>query len=186
VLTAQFVALAWYAGTLLGYTPLHYRVPWIAHGAVLWILVNTAILAFAINRIRSPRFAAERRASVRFSMDRQASLDGHPVRLKDVSLTGASLLARSRLAVPGQRIGVGFATSNSLLNLSAVVRSAAPGPGSSLPAGESEAEDDSGWVRLGVEFNNLSDSITAELALALFRTGLTPQVVYPELQALAG
>jgi cellulose synthase (UDP-forming) len=186
VLIAQFVALAWYAGTLLGYTSLHYQVPWIAHGAVLWILANTTILAFAIDRIRSPRFAAERRASVRFRVDRQAFLDGHPVRLEDVSLTGASLLARSPLAVPGQRIGLGFATTTSLLNLAAIVRSAAPDPGSSLPAGESEGEDDSGWVRLGIEFDNLSDSTTAELALALFRTGLTPQVVYPELQALAG
>jgi hypothetical protein len=183
LLTAQFVGLAWYGATALGYTPLHYRVPWTAHGAAFWIVINTTILVLAINRIRAPRFAAERRASVRFNVDRRAFLDGHRVQLDDVSLTGASLLAEGHLAVPGQRIAVGFATTDSFLNLPALVRSAVPEPGT---VARFDVDGDADWMRFGVEFDNVPDSTTAELALALFRTGLTPQVVYPELQLLAG
>jgi hypothetical protein len=54
-------ALVWFAGTLAGLTPLVYHVKWTVYGALFWVLVNLGILAAALSRIRSDRFASERR-----------------------------------------------------------------------------------------------------------------------------
>jgi cellulose synthase/poly-beta-1,6-N-acetylglucosamine synthase-like glycosyltransferase len=92
LLAGQGIGLAWYAASLAGLTPVHYAVPWTAHGTAIWLVVNAAALTAAIRRIRAPRFATERRASVRFDLTGTATVNGVPAELRDASLTGASLL----------------------------------------------------------------------------------------------
>jgi cellulose synthase/poly-beta-1,6-N-acetylglucosamine synthase-like glycosyltransferase len=91
VLALSFLALAWYAATLLGATPVAYTVPWAVHAAFAWTLVNVALVWLAIRRIRAQRFASERRASVRFATDLPGRLDGIEGWVRDLSLTGARI-----------------------------------------------------------------------------------------------
>jgi cellulose synthase/poly-beta-1,6-N-acetylglucosamine synthase-like glycosyltransferase len=177
LLVAHVAALGWYLATTLGGTPLHYGVPWTAHGAALWLVVNAAILVAAVNRTRSVRFAGERRAAVRFEVSGQARLDAVPAQLIDISLTGASLLAPATTAAPGQRVSLEFEFDTSTLQLPAVVQSVS----STRPVAAAQAipADDAGLAQVGVKFDNLSASTAAELTLALFRTGITPKVTFP-------
>ncbi|MBA3236063.1 MAG: glycosyltransferase [Chloroflexi bacterium] len=89
LLGLSVIAVGWYALTLLGVTPVTYSVPWAVHAAFGWMLVNVAFVWLAIQRVRSPRFTAERRSSVRFATDLLGRIDGIEVIIKDVSLTGA-------------------------------------------------------------------------------------------------
>ncbi len=176
LLVGHVVAAGWYLATTAGGTPLHYGVPWTAHGAALWLTVNAMILIVAVNRTRSHRFASERRAAVRFEVSGEARMDGRPARLVDISLTGASLLAPARTSAPGQRFWLEFEVDASTLRLPSVVRTV-----SSRPAATARATpaDDAEPAQLGVEFENLSASTAAELTLALFRTGIIPKVTFP-------
>jgi hypothetical protein len=100
VLGLSFLAIAWYAATLLGATPVTYHVPWAVHAAFAWTLVNLVLVVLAIRRIRAIRFAGERRASVRFATDLPGRVDGIEAWIRDLSLTGA------RIEVPhGAEIG---------------------------------------------------------------------------------
>ncbi|UTI63852.1 glycosyltransferase [Paraconexibacter antarcticus] len=86
---ASVVALAWFGATLAGLTPAHYRVVWTAYGAAFWAVVNLAFLGGALARIRSDRFASERRGSVRLALGGAVGLDDRPGLLVDVSTGGA-------------------------------------------------------------------------------------------------
>ena len=86
---------AWYAATLMGATPTRYEVPWAAHATFAWLSVNVVLLVRAVQRIRSMRFAAERRAAFRFETAFDGRLGGLPCHVTDVSLTGA------RVEMPG-------------------------------------------------------------------------------------
>jgi cellulose synthase (UDP-forming) len=168
LLVTQALALAWYAASAAGATPLHYAVPWVAGGAAVWLVVNAAALVAAIRRIRSPRYAAERRAGVRFDLSGDATVDGTPAQLREASLTGASLVLPAGGLAAGRPVSVTLTVRGSVLTLPAVVRSLAP-------AG------DPGVAQVGVEFRDLPASTSAELALVLFRTGITPRLVYSGL-----
>ena len=174
LLVGHGVAFGWYVSTALGTTPLHYGVPWTAHGAAIWLVGNAALLVAAIRRSRSPLFGTERRAGVRFDVQGDAAVNGLPASLRNVSLTGASLLAPIPDAVPGQRVSVVLATSVSVLQLPAVVRNVdRPDP----VAGPRRARrDPDGLVQLGVEFQDVPENTAADLALALFRTGIAPKL----------
>jgi len=181
LLAASGAALTWYVATAVGATPLHYGVPWAAHGAAAWLVVNAALLVVAIRRIRSPKYSAERRASVRFDIAADAAVDCTPARLREASLTGASLLAPARSVAPGRRVTVDLPGPGSVLRLPAVVRSVSPAadrrPPADLPGTPAV---DSAWVQVGVEFRDLPEPTAARLALALFGTGITPRRVYPD------
>jgi cellulose synthase (UDP-forming) len=174
LVTAHLIALGWYVATALHHTPLHYRVAWTAHGAAFWMAINTALLLTAIRRIRSPRFAAERRASVRFPVEGEAIIDGIPGKLQDLSLTGAALAVRPGQLVVGQYVSLAFTTNGSAFDLPAVVRSVTgrlwpdnpPRPGSP------------GWAQAGLDFGDLPEEDAAKLAFELFRTGITPALQY--------
>jgi cellulose synthase (UDP-forming) len=176
LLAGHVGGLAWYAATVLGATPLHYPVPWTAHGAAVWLVVNGLALVTAIRRIRSPRFAAERRASVRFELSAEATVDGTPVLLRDASLTGLSLLATAGQVAPGREVTVQLRLSGATVDLPAVVRSVSPQAGADL----------GGIVQAGLEFGRMPEPTTAALALALFRTGITPQVVNSDTGSAPG
>jgi cellulose synthase (UDP-forming) len=163
LLAAHAAALGWYAATALHRTPLHYGVPWVAHGAALWLALNTVLLAAAVRRITSPRYGTERRASVRFPVRGEATVDGVPARLRDLSLTGAAVTVDTLEPQPGQLTQLAFVADRTAFELAAVVRSVAAGPG--------------GGSVVGLEFAEPAEEAAA-LALALFRTGITPSVVY--------
>ncbi|MGH8992939.1 MAG: PilZ domain-containing protein, partial [Acidimicrobiia bacterium] len=164
--TALAVASAlWFGATLLGLTPLHYGVPWVAYGAFGWLLFNGVLVGVAMARIRSDRFAGERRASVRFGVDAVALLDGRVCQVRDLSLTGA------RVVLPGREIDLTAAEAKNLtfsvdlgrpLAVQVEVRSCRTGP-------EGTA--------MGLQFCDGQDEERAELALALFHSETDPERV---------
>jgi cellulose synthase (UDP-forming) len=163
LLVASVVAAAWFGATLLGMTPVTYEVPWAAYGALGWLVVNAALLALAIRRIRDVRYGAERRAAVRFDVTGTAALDGLAGRLLDASPTGALLTLGAAAPATGDRVVLDVEAGNQQLHLAAVVRSARAG--------------DTGQTLIGLEFTDGQIHQKAALALALFRTGAVPQLV---------
>jgi cellulose synthase/poly-beta-1,6-N-acetylglucosamine synthase-like glycosyltransferase len=83
------VAFVWFGCTVAGLTPVTYRVWWTVYGAVFWALLNLGFLIAALARIRSDRFASERRTAARLQVGGPASLDGQPAHLMDISMGGA-------------------------------------------------------------------------------------------------
>jgi cellulose synthase/poly-beta-1,6-N-acetylglucosamine synthase-like glycosyltransferase len=83
------LAIAWFAATLAGLTPTTYAVRWTAYGAAFWGMLNFTFLLVSLSRIRSERFASERRTAARLNVGGPASIQGHPGRLVDISMGGA-------------------------------------------------------------------------------------------------
>ncbi len=154
LLALSFIALAWYALTLLGATPTVYGVPWAVHGAVFWMLVNVGLVWLAIRRIRSSRFAAERRASVRFETDLPGRLDGIEAWVRDLSLTGARIELPAATDVASDCRLVVETRDGTALQLTGTVRARWTGP--------------DGRGMLGYEFDEGQYDTRARLALALF------------------
>jgi cellulose synthase/poly-beta-1,6-N-acetylglucosamine synthase-like glycosyltransferase len=96
------VAIGWYVATLAGLTGTTYDVAGVVHGAAFWAVFNGWLLVAAMHRIRTRRYASERRRSHRHGVSLPASLGGQPARLVDVSLTGARLRLRA-----GHEAGLG-------------------------------------------------------------------------------
>ena len=86
---ASSIGLVWFTATLLGLSPLTYGTPWAAIGAAGFMAVNLALLLAAIGRIRSSRFAGNRRAGTRLPVHVPVRLGGLPGELLDLSVTGA-------------------------------------------------------------------------------------------------
>ena len=165
LLGGSLITLGWAGASLLNLTPVHYRVPWVAYGSLFWLLVNLGILLAAIGRIRSRRFAAERRASVRFDLDAPVLLAGTPARLLDASLTGARILLWNPL--PGFPVGseqtLDIHLGQRTYTFQVAVRSVMPAP------------DPAPAVVAGLEFVPGQTRECAALALALFQTGAEPR-----------
>ncbi len=155
----SLAATLWYVATLLGRTPTTYPVPWAAHLAFAWLVVNLAFLSMALARIRTMRFAPERRASVRFEAGFAGTLDDRPAEVRDLSLTGARLLVGPGPGVLAEAV-VGIAVGDQVLTLRALVRSVRRAP--------------DGGLEVGTEFADGQDPERARLALALFRTRVLP------------
>jgi cellulose synthase (UDP-forming) len=155
----------WFGATLLGLTPMHYDVAWVVYGAFGWLVFNVVLVGLAMARIRSERFAGERRASVRFELDAAARLDGRPCSVRDLSLTGA------RVVVPATELhltGVERDAQTLVVELGrpvaleVEVRSCRPGPEGTV---------------CGVEFRPGQEAERAGLALALFHSEADPERV---------
>jgi cellulose synthase (UDP-forming) len=155
----------WYAATVLGHTPLTYEIPWVAHGAAVWLVLNGFLLAAALRRVTAPPFASERRASVRFPTSGAARLDGRILPLHDLSLTGATAVADFQ-AAPGTGV---------TLDLSPILEEP-------VPAVVRSARPSSDGYRLGLEFTSMAAAIRGDLVLQLFQTG---SGVGPRRKALA-
>ena len=98
ILAMSVGAVAWFAATLMGVTPTVYAIPGAIYAAFGWLLLNVVLVCLAIRRIRSSKYAAERRSSVRFATDVPGRLDGIEAWIIDLSLTGA------RVELPGTSI----------------------------------------------------------------------------------
>jgi cellulose synthase (UDP-forming) len=85
----HLAAIGWYVVSVLGLGGVTYEVPGIAHGAAFWALVNLALLARAIGRVRRPEYRPERRSAHRFRVDGGGSVAGRIATIVDVSTTGA-------------------------------------------------------------------------------------------------
>jgi cellulose synthase (UDP-forming) len=165
---ASSAGLAWFALTLLGLGPVQYIVPWAAIGAAFFMAMNLALLLAAIGRIRSSRFAGNRRAAVRLPVSLPAALDGRRCEVLDLSVTGARVLAAT-----GSATGAGAAATvdraaslvldpdGEAIHLECTVRRTAAVPG--------------GLADLGLEFNPGQEAAVARLAVRLFHQGVRPQ-----------
>lgn len=161
LIACSVLAAAWFALTLLGRTPVTYT----EHGAVLaafgWMLVNVVLAWLAIARVRSLRYARERRASVRFDVELPAFIGGLAAKTLDVSTAGAKVVAQTEVVV-GSDVALTLGTDGEPIVLGAVVRSVHRDP-------------DTGVVH-GLEFLSGQHEARAQLALALFRQEPSPRV----------
>lgn len=121
VLAISLVAASVYALALLGGLPISYHYGWAAAAAFGWLVVNAWLVWIAIRRVRSLRFAAERRSAVRFAVDRPGWVDGEPVSVQDVSVGGA-LLAASLPLAPRESHLLSFDLPSGVASLWAFVR----------------------------------------------------------------
>jgi hypothetical protein len=88
-LGVSFVGATVYVLHLLGLFTIAYASEWAAAGAFFWLIVNAGLVWVAIRRVRSLRFAAERRSAVRFAVDLPGAVDGASASVQDVSVGGA-------------------------------------------------------------------------------------------------
>lgn len=153
VLAVSFVALVVFALALLGGLPITYREEWAAWGACAWLVVNAGLVWLAIGRVRSLRFAGERRAGVRFAVDTPGSVDGIPAGVQDVSVGGTLLATRERL-VERDRHLVTFGLPDDPISLWATVRSVREAP--------------SGELHYAFEFAPGQEAATGDLARRIF------------------
>lgn len=97
-LGVSVVAAIVYSLHLVGVLDRGYVSEWAAIGAFAWLLVNAGLAWIAIRRVRSLRFAAERRSAVRFAVDAPGAVDGRSVSVQDVSVGGALIATDLPLA----------------------------------------------------------------------------------------
>ena len=151
------LALGWYTASIAGLTPLSYPIPGVAHGAAFWAVVNACLLFAAIARMRSDRFADDRRASHRFATSARGTLDGHAVTVDDLSLTGAQVTLDAAFApADGADAHLHLQLADGLATFGSEVRSVRDAPGGP------------GLVRVGLAFNPGQLDEQARLALGLF------------------
>jgi cellulose synthase (UDP-forming) len=160
------LAAVWFAATVAGRTPLHYGERWVAYGALGWLVFNGILVGLAVARIRSERFAGERRASVRFGVDAVAMVGDRPCRIRDLSLTGAQLVIPAEemadfTAAPGQQVALAVSLDRPLA-FQVQIRSCRP------------AAD---GLAVGLQFCDGQDEERANLALALFHSKTDPDRV---------
>ncbi len=160
LLVVSVVSSVWYAATLIGFTPVTYPIPWVAHAAALWVGFNAAFVTGALIRIRSPQFGSERRAAVRFRAMGGVALDGNQAEVEDVSLTGLRAITR-------QPLDLGSVVSVDLSPLT-------PDP---LKAVVRSSRTTGSGAVVGLEFVEMTIRLRARLALHLFQTGLSPTIV---------
>jgi len=154
ILGLSVVAAGWYAMSVMGATPVHYSVPWAVHASLAWMLVNVSLVWMAIRRVRSPRYAAERRSSVRFATNLPARLDGIEATVRDVSLTGA----RVELQVPA-----------AVAEQARLTVEVPDGPPLEFAgASRSSWTDEHGRTMVGFEFDDGQYLAQARLALVIF------------------
>ena len=169
---ASAVGMAWFAASLAGLTPLRYEIPWAAIGAALFMAMNLGFLLAAIGRIRSSRFAGNRRASVRLPVNLAATFDGRPVELLDLSLTGARAVAASAAALPDQEAHATPAAQVSNLDFDLH-----GGRFRLRVAARREIKRDDGQAELGLEFVPGQDAEIARLAVAVFQGPVALELV---------
>jgi cellulose synthase (UDP-forming) len=122
VLGLSVVAAVVFVLVQLNALPIRYEAEWAARGAFVWLVVNAVLVWLAIGRVRSLRYAAERRSSVRFALDMAGSVDGADVTVQDVSVGGA-LLARTTALEPRDRHLLTFQLTDGAVSLWATSRS---------------------------------------------------------------
>ena len=150
---AYVVTLIWFGATMLGFTPVVYEQPWAQVATAGFALFNLAVLVAAAERIRSARFAGSRRRGERFRFETGAELDGRPVEVVDMSLTGLSVAGRDDLPPSPTKLQLDLGAE--LMTLAVVERSR-------------RHVSPAGTVQLGLEFDQPTSLQLATLSRALF------------------
>ena len=167
---ASIAALAWFALTLMGRTPTRYDVPWAAYATAGWLVFNVVLLVQAMRRVRSLRFAGERRASHRFATVLAGDIDGVSCEIHDLSLTGAQITVGGLSDAHVHVLTV--AIDGDEIILQAVSRSARRSGGRTV---------------VGIEFLPGQDAMRARLSLGLFQTRLAlTELRQPDAEPSAG
>ena len=107
---------------LLEVFSIPYASDWAAAGAFFWLVVNAMLVWLAAQRVRSLRFAAERRSAVRFAVDVAGTVDGESASVQDLSVGGALLATREAL-VERKSHRLSFALPGGTTSLRARMRS---------------------------------------------------------------
>jgi len=166
---ASSAGLAWFAASLFGFTPVSYSVPWAAIGGAFFLSLDLALLLAAIGRIRSSRFAGNRRASTRLPIRGPARLDGQAGRLVDLSITGARVVLPVTAEFVSDQPLLTFDAAGTKVELDVIVRRSVGRPG-----GERD---------LGLEFAPGQEDEVARLAVAVFhpiqKTSVNARAVRP-------
>ncbi len=89
LIAASVAALGVFAATLLGWTSVHYEQQGAAIGTALFASANCLVLVVAVARIRSERFAGDRRRGERFHVKAAGRVGSRPAEIVDVSVSGA-------------------------------------------------------------------------------------------------
>ena len=111
---------------LLGVFSIPYASELAAAGAFGWLIVNASLVWIAAQRVRSLRFAAERRSAVRFAVDVAGRIDGADASVQDVSVGGA-LLSTTEVLVEREEHLLSFELPKGPTSLWARVRSSRRG-----------------------------------------------------------
>lgn len=74
-------------------------MPWAAHSAAIWLVLNAVVIELAIRRVSQSRYGSERRSSVRFTTRLAGEVNGRPCRIEDLSLTGARVVMQGIHAI---------------------------------------------------------------------------------------
>jgi len=171
LLLASFLTSAWFALTLLGRTPIRYTEIGAVLAAFGWLLANAFLVLLAIDRIRSLRYAPERRASVRFEASMELTMGDLTAEAVDLSTTGARVIAGVEVP-PGSAVALHMVLDGEPVELSAMVRTVIRSP--------------DGGVMHGLEFQAGQHAARAQLARALFEGRRAPRVDWTTGTELAG
>ena len=134
LLVASFLSAAWFAMTLLGRTFVTYAEPGAVIAAFGWLLFNVVLVCLAMVRIRSLRYAPERRASVRFDVALPALLGDFAAEARDVSASGARVVTGTEIT-PGSKVHLTLVARGRPLVVRGIVRSVRRDPRGGLVHG---------------------------------------------------
>jgi hypothetical protein len=158
---ASSIGLAWFTATLLGLSPITYETPWAAIGAAVFMALNLALLLAAIARIRSSRFAGNRRAGTRLPVHVPIRLAGLRGDLLDLSVSGARIRVPGRVETGDGELWLTMELPSGPVELQVDVR-------------RSEVRD--GAAVLGLSFLPGQERAIGELVVAVFHADVSPSV----------
>jgi cellulose synthase (UDP-forming) len=155
---ASSIGLVWFTATLLGLSPIEYAVPWAAIGAAVFMAMNLALLIAAIKRIRSSRFAGNRRAGTRLPIQVPVVIAGQHGELLDLSVSGAGVRVPAPVDLDVGELWLTLDLPSGGLELQVEVRRNRMEGGSEI---------------LGLAFAPGQEKTIAELAVAIFHADVT-------------
>ena len=155
---ASSIGLVWFTATLLGFSPITYAVPWAAIGAAVFMAMNLALLLTAIGRIRSSRFAGNRRAGTRLPVHVPVRLAGQRGELVDLSVSGAGIRIPAPVDLDIGELWLTMDLPNGPLELQVEVR-------------RNRMVD--GMEELGLAFAPGQEKAIGDLAVAIFHADVT-------------
>src|SRR5439155_11881601 len=129
---------------------------WAAIGAAFFMAVNLAILLAAIGRIRSARFAGNRRAGTRLPVHVPARLGTRAAQLADLSLTGARVIVAGGLVPRSDRTKLTLDLGRETIQLTCHVRR--------------RAKRSDGHQEFWLEFDAGQETAGARVAVVVFHT----------------
>ena len=149
-------AAAWFALAIMVASFVGVVFPWPTYAAFAWLVVDVALLVYAIGRVRSIRFGGERRSSVRFETTFAGWFDGVPCRILDLSLSGARIAIGTPAHGADHRLVLDL--DGAELSFAVDVRGT--------------RSDPVHGATIGLEFQPGQTLARADLALVLFRTSV--------------